>query len=235
MIANLSSMNTNVINKVAHLVYTGTVVKGMRVAGVVHEACNVAGGVRRLQELGLYIHLVELHREGRNAVTRAKSVRGVGQRPARIGSYLRSGTSPGYWLALCLWRRGRRHCWSFSHSAKETEECEGGQGKEVDREQRSCSVLRTVVGVVLRCCGPQRPAERPTCPSPVVRSPCRGTLSVVFGVSPGPTPSPELLHTHTQHRQRCKEEPHKAAAPSWNSTSWNASGPPEVCARWLRF
>lgn len=77
MIANLSSMNTNVINKVAHLVYTGTVVKGMRVAGVVHEACNVAGGVRRLQELGLYVHLVELHREGRSAVTRAKSVRGV--------------------------------------------------------------------------------------------------------------------------------------------------------------
>lgn len=45
-------------NVAAHLVYTGTVVEGMRVAAVVHEARNVAGGVRRLQELCLHVHLV---------------------------------------------------------------------------------------------------------------------------------------------------------------------------------
>lgn len=54
-------MNTSAINAVAHLVYTGTVVEGMRVAGVVHEARYVTGGVRRLQELCLHVHLVELH------------------------------------------------------------------------------------------------------------------------------------------------------------------------------
>lgn len=62
----------------AHLVNTGTVVEGMRVAAVVHEARDVAGGVRGLQELRLHVHLVELHREDRSAAASRASVRGQG-------------------------------------------------------------------------------------------------------------------------------------------------------------
>lgn len=55
----------------------------------------------------------------------------------------------------------------------------------------------TVVGVIPQHCGPQRPEERLSCPSLVVRSPCIERLTAVFAVSPGPTLSPVLLHIQT--------------------------------------
>lgn len=49
---------------VADLVYTGAVVEGVRVTGVIHETSNITGSVGCLQELHLHIHLVELQGGG---------------------------------------------------------------------------------------------------------------------------------------------------------------------------
>lgn len=222
------SMSSSAVNAPAHLVYTGTVVEGMRVASVVHEARNVTGGIRRLQELCLHVHLVELHREDQSAAASAKSgVRGQGSglRPAWIDSYLQSGTSPGYWLALCLWRRGRRHCWSFCHSAKDRR-VSGGGGWGWGGAGKSCSFLTTVLGVLPQHCGPRRPEERPTCPSLEVRSPCRGRPSAAFGVSPDPTPSPELLRTHKVGKAMRRDHTRMRLRPGLAPAE-----PPAVCWR----
>lgn len=61
-------LNAPVTFVVTDLVYTGTIVEGMWVTGVVHETSNITGGVGCLQEFNLYIHLIELHREEKSVM-----------------------------------------------------------------------------------------------------------------------------------------------------------------------
>lgn len=56
----------------ADLVYTGAVVEGVRVTGVIHETSNITGSVGGLQELHLHIHLVELRRGGAQVLVWSK-------------------------------------------------------------------------------------------------------------------------------------------------------------------
>lgn len=180
----------------AHLVYTGTVVEGMRVAAVIHEARNITGGVRRLEELSLHVHLVELHREDRSAAASAKS---------EVTSQDQRGPTGTYDQVLllvadlhCVYGVGGEGTAGVPVTLQKKQECEWNAEDEGSEGAGELQFLRTAVGVVPRSCGPQRPEGRPTCPSPGARSPCRGTLSAAFGVSPGPTPSPELLQTQTK-------------------------------------
>lgn len=74
--------------------------------------------------------------------------------------------------------------------------------------------FRLADGAIPQRCGPQRPGERLSCPSPVVRSPCRETLTAVFGTSPGPPLSPVLLHIQTIRNTKHKQhdaQTHKTA------------------------
>lgn len=57
---------------------------------------------------------------------------------------------------------------------------------------------RLADGAIPQCCGPQRPGGRLSCPSPVVRSPCRETRTAVSGASPGPPLSPVSLHKQAE-------------------------------------
>lgn len=79
----------------------------------------------------------------------AKSeVRGQGSwlRLVRIDSYLRSGSSLGGWLALCLWHRRRRHCWTSCHSAidKSVSGTRKTRGAEVQTRGRLASYHGTM-------------------------------------------------------------------------------------------
>lgn len=84
---------------VTDLVYTGTIVEGMRVTGVIHETSNVTRRVRCLQELRLHIHLIELRGRGENKnnvvlrfESRSKARSGWGLLTIRYLSWLLTGT-----------------------------------------------------------------------------------------------------------------------------------------------